>query len=49
MKNLNSLFAAYLFGWGIFFVYYVSVGRRLTSLRNEVERLKQVLKRGQQG
>ncbi len=47
MKNLNSLFAAYLLGWGIFFVYYLSVGRRLTSLRDEVDRLKQVLKRGQ--
>ncbi len=47
MKNLNSLFAAYLLGWGIFFVYYLSVGRRLTRLRDEVDRLKQVLKRGQ--
>lgn len=47
MKNLNSLFAAYLLGWAIFFVYYLTVGRRMTSLRDEVERLKQVLKRGQ--
>lgn len=47
MKNLSSLFAAYLLGWGIFFAYYLSVGRRLASLRDEVERLKQVLKRGQ--
>ena len=47
MKNLNSLFAAYLLGWGIFFVYYLSIGRRLRSLRDEVDRLKQVLKRGQ--
>ena len=47
MKNLNSLFAAYLLGWAIFFGYYVSVGRRLASLRDEVDRLKQVLKRGQ--
>jgi hypothetical protein len=47
MKNLNSVFAAYLLGWAIFFVYYLSVGRRMASLRDEVERLKQVLKRGQ--
>ncbi len=47
MKNLNSVLAAYLLGWGIFFVYYLSVGRRLTSLRDEFDRLKQVLKRGQ--
>jgi hypothetical protein len=49
MKNLGSLFAAYLFGWGIFFLYYLSVGRRLSSLREEVHRLTQVLKRGQPG
>ena len=47
MKNLNSLFAAYLLGWAIFFGYYLSVGRRLASLRDEVDHLKQVLKRGQ--
>jgi CcmD family protein len=46
MKNLNSVFAAYLFVWGIFFVYFLSVARRVSSLRDEVERLKKLLERG---
>ncbi|MGA2481757.1 MAG: CcmD family protein [Candidatus Acidiferrales bacterium] len=46
MKNLGSVFAAYLVGWAIFFGYCVSVGRRMTALRDEVERLKNMLKRG---
>jgi CcmD family protein len=46
MKNLNSVFAAYLIAWGIFFVYYVSVARRATALREELERLKNSLNRG---
>jgi len=40
MKNLDSVLAAYLAGWAIFFVYYVSVSRRMSVLREEVERLK---------
>jgi CcmD family protein len=46
MKNLNSVFAAYLIAWGIFFVYYVSVARRASALREELERLKESLNRG---
>jgi len=46
MKNLNSVFAAYLAGWGIFFVYYLSIARRTAALREEVERLKNSLNRG---
>ena len=36
VKNLNSVFAAYMIGWGIFFVYYVSVAqsRRSAAARN---------------
>ncbi len=45
MKNLGSVFAAYLLGWGIFFVYFVSVGRRMASLRDDVERLKKLVGR----
>ena len=45
MKNLNSLMAAYLSVWAIFFVYQFTVGRRLARLRDEVERLKESLKR----
>lgn len=40
MKNLDSVFAAYLIGWGIFFVYYLTIARRTTALRNDIERLK---------
>jgi len=46
MKNLDSVLAAYLAGWAIFFVYYVSVSRRMSVLRDEVERLKALLSKG---
>ena len=46
MKNLNSVFAAYLIAWGIFFVYYISVARRASALKEELERLKNSLSRG---
>jgi CcmD family protein len=43
MKNLGSVMAAYLASWAIFFVYYWSVGRRVSRLRDDVERLKSTL------
>src|SRR5436309_2576659 len=46
MKNLDSVLAAYLAGWAIFFVYYISVAQRLSTLREEVERLKALLTKG---
>lgn len=46
MKNFDSILAAYLAGWAIFFVYYISVARRMNSLGEEVERLKALLNRG---
>ena len=46
MKNLNSVFAAYLIAWGVFFVFYVSVARRAAALKDEIERLKNSLDRG---
>ncbi len=46
MKNFDSLFAAWILVWVVFFVYEVSVARRLTRLREEVERLKQQLREG---
>lgn len=45
MKNLSSVFAAYLIGWGIFFVYYLTVARRAAALREDLERLKNSLQR----
>jgi CcmD family protein len=40
MKNLDSVFAAYIAVWAIFFVYQFTVSRRLARLQDEVERLK---------
>ena len=46
MKNFDSILAAYLAGWAIFFLYYLSVARRTAALREEIERLKNSLGRG---
>ena len=43
MKNLDSVFAAYLIGWGIFFVFSLSVAKRAASLKEELVRLKERL------
>jgi hypothetical protein len=40
MKNLNSVFAAYIIGWGVFFLFYVSIAKRTSDLRSEIDRLK---------
>ena len=45
MKNFESLMVAYLAVWAIFFVYEVTIGRRVARLQDEVERLKQTLKK----
>jgi hypothetical protein len=46
MTTLNSVFAAYMIGWGVFFVFYLTVARRTTALRDEVARLKNSQNRG---
>jgi hypothetical protein len=46
MRNLDSVLAAYLAGWAIFFGYYISVARRTAALRDEIERLKNSLHKG---
>lgn len=46
MKNLDSVFAAYMGAWAIFFVYYVTIARRGAALRQEIERLKNSVTRG---
>ena len=43
MKNLNSIFAAYMIGWGVFFLFFVSIVKRSSDLRGEVERLKKAI------
>jgi hypothetical protein len=46
MKNLDSVFAAYIIGWGVFFIFYLTVAKRTSDLRVEIERLKNSLPRG---
>ena len=45
MKNLDSVFAAYMIGWAVYFVFYLTVARRTSQLRAEVDRLKNSLSR----
>jgi hypothetical protein len=45
MKNLDSVFAAYIVGWGVFFVFYLTIAKRISNLRAELERLKNSLPR----
>ena len=42
MKNLDSIFAAYILGWGVFFVFYLSLVKRTASLRAEMDRFKEL-------
>ena len=46
MTNLQSVFAAYVLGWGVFFVFYLTVAKRTSTLRDEIERLKNAVNRG---
>jgi CcmD family protein len=46
MKNLDSVFAAYMAAWAIFFVYYITIARRAAALRGDIERLKNSVGRG---
>jgi CcmD family protein len=43
MKNFEFLFAAWMVVWAVFFAYELSVARRITQVREEIERLKQQL------
>jgi CcmD family protein len=45
VRNFHFLFAAWMAVWAVFFVYEVSVGRRLARLKDEVDELKQRLGR----
>jgi hypothetical protein len=40
VKNLNSIFAAYMIGWSVFFMFFITMVKRTSDLRSEVERLK---------
>ncbi len=47
MKNFDFLFTAWMVVWAVFFVYEISVARRITHVRQEIERLKQQLQQAQ--
>jgi CcmD family protein len=44
MKNLNSVFVAWIAVWVVFFAYEISIARRIARLREEFDRLKQRLR-----
>jgi hypothetical protein len=46
MTSLNSVFAAYIIGWAVFFAFYITIAKRTSSLREELDRLKNSLNRG---
>jgi CcmD family protein len=46
MKNFQFLFAAWMAVWAVFLLYELSVARRMSQLREELDRLKQQLKEG---
>jgi hypothetical protein len=45
MRSLDSVFAAYIIGWAVFFVFYLTVAKRTSSVREELKRLKNSLHR----
>jgi len=44
MKNFESLFAAWMVVWAVFFLYEVTVARRLSKLQGDIDQLKQQLR-----
>jgi predicted secreted protein len=46
MKNFDSIFAAYVIGWAVYFFFYLSIGKRAADLTGEIERLKNSAGRG---
>jgi CcmD family protein len=46
MNHVGSVVAAYIVVWAVLICYQFSVSRRVSNLRQEVERLKQTLERG---
>jgi CcmD family protein len=45
LSGLQSLMAAYFAVWAVFFVFELTVSRRLARLQAEVDRLKDTAKR----
>ena len=46
MKNLESLFAAFVAFWAIFFVYQITLSRRLARLESDLAGLQETLAPG---
>jgi hypothetical protein len=46
MKNFESLFAAWMVVWAVFFLYEVTVARRLAKLQDDIAQLKRQLLEG---
>ena len=39
MKNFESLFAAWMVVWAVFFLYEVTVARRISKLQEDIDQL----------
>ena len=46
MKNFESLFAAWIVVWAMFFLYEVTVARRISKLQDDIDQLKRQLREG---
>jgi CcmD family protein len=46
MKNFESLFAAWMVVWAVFFLYEVTVAQRISKLQEDIEQLKRQLPEG---
>jgi len=46
MKNFESLFAAWMVVWAVFFLYEVTVAQRLAKLQDDIAQLKRQLREG---
>jgi hypothetical protein len=44
MKNFESLFAAWMVVWAVFFLYEVTVARRISKLQDDIDQLKRQLR-----
>ncbi len=44
MKNFENLFAAWMVVWAVFFIYEVSIARRMARLKQDIESLKQQMR-----
>lgn len=44
IKDFKFLFTAWMVVWVLFFVYEISVAKRVAQVREEIERLKEQLR-----